>query len=344
MRKVKIGKYAVPLWLIVVMLVSGIGASTYYIWQTLIIPLEVKEPLEIVSYPERLSLYPGETIYKLLLPSDANSWLYSLRISSELADTIVYQPIVGWGEITSCTWEDGSTSTTIPAGQSKNIIGEVKQTEQVDSAPLYVSGICKQDYVLITGGLQKTYLSYLETSKFTLKVYNYGPKEATFNTPIKVVCYNSLGTETDNVTLTADFGAGAQNQTQPTYLMIYVENTAGTKLIGMYITVNFGTEERNGYSLKEGKLFDLGTYYGTVSIMVQDLSTNSTYKTATDTITVEQSKTNYKTITMIRIGENPTDWEKYLPYIVGGSIGLIGLGVGVYALKRKRYGYGRFKY
>ncbi len=62
MRKVKIGKYLVPLWLIAALLVFGIGASTYYIWQTLIIPVKVKEPLEIVSYPTQLSLYPGEKI------------------------------------------------------------------------------------------------------------------------------------------------------------------------------------------------------------------------------------------------------------------------------------------
>ena len=61
MRKVKVGKYFVPLWLIVVVLISGIGASTYYVWQTLNIQVEVKEPLEIVSYPSQLSLYPGET-------------------------------------------------------------------------------------------------------------------------------------------------------------------------------------------------------------------------------------------------------------------------------------------
>ncbi|MEM2249308.1 MAG: family 16 glycoside hydrolase [Candidatus Bathyarchaeia archaeon] len=61
MKGIKIGKYVVPLWTIVVLLVAGIGASAYYVWKTLIIPMQVKEPLEIISYPTQLSLYPGET-------------------------------------------------------------------------------------------------------------------------------------------------------------------------------------------------------------------------------------------------------------------------------------------
>ncbi|MHA1722250.1 MAG: LamG-like jellyroll fold domain-containing protein [Candidatus Baldrarchaeia archaeon] len=60
MKKIRIGKYVVPLWIVILLSVSGIGAVTYYVWQTLTIQLEVKEPLEIVSYPTRLSLYPGE--------------------------------------------------------------------------------------------------------------------------------------------------------------------------------------------------------------------------------------------------------------------------------------------
>jgi hypothetical protein len=43
--------------------ISGIGAGllAYYVWNTLVIPLEVKEPLEIISYPSALSLFPGKT-------------------------------------------------------------------------------------------------------------------------------------------------------------------------------------------------------------------------------------------------------------------------------------------
>lgn len=62
MKSIKFGEHLVPLWLIVTLLVSGIGVAvlTDYVWKTITMPFEVKEPLEILSYPSELSLYPGE--------------------------------------------------------------------------------------------------------------------------------------------------------------------------------------------------------------------------------------------------------------------------------------------
>lgn len=62
-RNIRIGQYVVPLWLIGVLLTSGIisGVVGYHIWQTITMDLEVEEPLEIMSYPDELNLFPGET-------------------------------------------------------------------------------------------------------------------------------------------------------------------------------------------------------------------------------------------------------------------------------------------
>lgn len=90
MRKVTVGKYVVPLWLIVALLVSGIGASTYYAWQTLIIQLEVKEPLEIISYPSELSLYPGENKEFNITVQNHASVNYSVILDFSL-DNSTYQ-------------------------------------------------------------------------------------------------------------------------------------------------------------------------------------------------------------------------------------------------------------
>ena len=62
MRSVKIGKYVIPMWFVITLLISGIGGiSAYYVWETVIVNFEVKEPLEILYYPSELSLFPGET-------------------------------------------------------------------------------------------------------------------------------------------------------------------------------------------------------------------------------------------------------------------------------------------
>ena len=63
LKRIKIGQHVVPLWLIITLLLSGvfIAALADYLWTSVIVDLEVEEPLEILHYPDELSLYPGET-------------------------------------------------------------------------------------------------------------------------------------------------------------------------------------------------------------------------------------------------------------------------------------------
>jgi DNA-binding transcriptional ArsR family regulator len=63
-RHFRLGSHSIPLWpaamfLVVSMIASG--AVGYYLFSSFIVPLQVKEPIEIVSYPSQWSLYPGET-------------------------------------------------------------------------------------------------------------------------------------------------------------------------------------------------------------------------------------------------------------------------------------------
>jgi hypothetical protein len=60
LRSVHIGKYLIPIWLLLI-LVSGVGVGAYFIFQTLLLSLQVLEPLSVKNYPSQLSLYPGET-------------------------------------------------------------------------------------------------------------------------------------------------------------------------------------------------------------------------------------------------------------------------------------------
>lgn len=89
MKIVKIGKHVIPLWLMAVILVSGIGSGVlgYYIWKTLTIPLEVKEPIEILHYPSKLSLYPGETEEFNITVQNHASVNYSVILDFHLSNT-----------------------------------------------------------------------------------------------------------------------------------------------------------------------------------------------------------------------------------------------------------------
>jgi len=88
---IQIGEHVIPLWLITTLLISGIGGiSAYYVWKTLTIPFEVKEPLEIMSYPSELSLFPGETKEFNITIHNCASINYSVTLDFQL-DNTTYQ-------------------------------------------------------------------------------------------------------------------------------------------------------------------------------------------------------------------------------------------------------------
>lgn len=64
MKRIRLGRYIVPVWLLEVLLFSGIGATVLasYVWYTVNIPIEAKEPLELLHYPSQFSFYPGEKV------------------------------------------------------------------------------------------------------------------------------------------------------------------------------------------------------------------------------------------------------------------------------------------
>jgi len=77
-------------------LVSGIcsGVVGYYIWTTLNIPFEVKEPIEILQYPSQLSLYSGENLdFNVTLLNHA-SINYSVVLNFTLSNTTFQESFV----------------------------------------------------------------------------------------------------------------------------------------------------------------------------------------------------------------------------------------------------------
>ena len=61
-KSFKIGKVVIPYWLVAVLLASTIGLAVFAQYLTTVsVPLQVKQPLGIISYPSGWSLYPGQT-------------------------------------------------------------------------------------------------------------------------------------------------------------------------------------------------------------------------------------------------------------------------------------------
>jgi len=96
LKTFKIGRRIVPLWLVAVILISGIcsGAVGYYVWTTLNIPFEVKEPIEILQYPSQLSLYSGERLDFNVTVLDHASINYSVVLNFTLSNTTYQESYV----------------------------------------------------------------------------------------------------------------------------------------------------------------------------------------------------------------------------------------------------------
>jgi hypothetical protein len=77
---------------VAVILVSAVGSGAlgYYVWTKLTIPLEVKEPIEVLDYPSQMNLYPGENRSFQIRVENHASVNYSVILDFSL-DNATYQ-------------------------------------------------------------------------------------------------------------------------------------------------------------------------------------------------------------------------------------------------------------
>jgi len=89
MKYIQIGKQVIPLWILGIVSVAGVSLLAYTLL-TVTIPLEVKAPLEILHYPSKLSLYPGETEYFNVTVQNHASQYYSVFLNCS-TDNATYE-------------------------------------------------------------------------------------------------------------------------------------------------------------------------------------------------------------------------------------------------------------
>jgi hypothetical protein len=84
------------LFILTILLVSAGVASAYAALQPETVPLEVKEPLEILAYNAGLSLYPGETVSISVTVEDHASVGYNASLIFSLNDTAYQEKFVNF--------------------------------------------------------------------------------------------------------------------------------------------------------------------------------------------------------------------------------------------------------
>lgn len=86
-RSLRFKDHVIPLWLIAIILLSGTGGVlAYYVWTTLTLPFQVKEPIEIVHYPSKLDLFPGENSEFAIEIQNHASMNYSVTLNFYLSN------------------------------------------------------------------------------------------------------------------------------------------------------------------------------------------------------------------------------------------------------------------
>jgi hypothetical protein len=88
----RLGRYSVPVWPVAILMVSMIssGVLGYYLYSSFTVPLEIKEPIEILDYPSQWSLYPGETTQFNVTVRNRSSFNYSVILDFR-SDNMAYQ-------------------------------------------------------------------------------------------------------------------------------------------------------------------------------------------------------------------------------------------------------------
>ena len=61
MRKFRVGRLLVPLWLMAIIIFATVGSVFAYLFFSLNVNVVVQEPLNVSYYDHDLSLYPGQT-------------------------------------------------------------------------------------------------------------------------------------------------------------------------------------------------------------------------------------------------------------------------------------------
>lgn len=92
----RVKHFVIPSWLIALLLISGVGmvVLAQYLSLSVNIPVEVKEPLEILNYsPSEISLFPGENESISVTVMNHAPVNYSVLLGFQLNDTI-YQRFV----------------------------------------------------------------------------------------------------------------------------------------------------------------------------------------------------------------------------------------------------------
>ena len=138
---------------------------------------------------------------RIPMPSGSASSLITVKISTELADSVVYQPISGGGKFEEAFWSaEGSGSTTCAIQKNNTAILKVKQLSTQTSKITVKPSVSGNVPISVTPFMDSAILGPQSTKEFRFEVKNLGTETKQTST-ITFQVTNDLGALTDTRTL-----------------------------------------------------------------------------------------------------------------------------------------------
>lgn len=260
---------------------------------------------------------------RVYLPWNSFTRLIDVRISTELANTIVWQPQVSNIKIVDYLSDMGEIGERKTASITLRQDSTVPSSGVVEISPI-TSGLYWdfEPQTFGTGTMQPG-----ETKPFTFDVVNLGqPTRTDFQFKIEVK--NSLGQVTDSKTVV---GTLLARTPQGSILLVRtIDAETKVPISGIHVIVNYDTLSKEGWTSGGQVAFDFGG--GTPSVSISTAET-LTYKSATTTKQLAQGQ-NAVTLELVRQGVTPNE----IPWtwiIIGSLVAVMTVTIAYLYKKRK---------
>jgi len=150
---------------------------------------------------------------RVKLPKGATSSLITIKISAELADSVVYQPIVANGKVEQAFWD--STKTTKGVIKDKDVaVLKVKQYASQSAKITVTPTVPTNIPILISPQMDSAIVDPNAMHTFQFEIRNLGTQNNQSST-ITFTVTNDLGNVTDTVSLDFDLIVTQGNQQNP---------------------------------------------------------------------------------------------------------------------------------
>ena len=291
---------------------KNVAEKDLHVWK------QAKSP-EIVS-----ESVTGSKKLRVYLPFGSVNSLIKVQISTELADTIVWQPQVANIKITSMPdlGDIGDRKTgTITIKQESTVAssGTVSLTVSPTTAPLSINPPSQG-----TGAMNP-----LDIKTLTYEVLNLGCTEDTSFT-ITATVTNSLGATTDTESVTGTLKPKGSGET---VLTVYTyDDETKEKVSGVQITAVFDSQSKSGITSDGSITWNLGSAQPSVTITSAE---TLTYKSKTVTKQLVAG-INSVEIWLIKQGEDGKSWlEQYWWLVLVAVVIVVVIFVVIVAYKKE---------